>query len=490
MKKVFLDDLPRFKEGKNKGGIIWSESTGCKIKFIYDNIKGEIEIINYKTKGQRLDIKYNNKYFSISTCSFLICRLGELLGIHTKLYKYKIGEIIKDETRNIKLLEQIRTSHSKDTQKGYTYKCLKCGNEDEISESALKRGCGCNVCCIPSRKTLKYYNDLWTTHSHIAKMLKYPERGYEIRYGSHETEIFICPNPNCRCEKPFVVNKIVNRGFSCPQCGDGFSYPNKFIYYFLKQLNENYETEYQPNWAFIKHSNPKLNGKKRYDFYLPNRNEIWEVHGSQHYKESFQRISNKSRNLEEEIENDKIKKQLAKENGYECIIIDARCSEINHIKNKLLELPEIKRYDLRSIDWNKCHEFACSSLVGIVCRYWRDGIRSTKEIRNITKINRTTITRYLKQGAKLGWCDYDPKLAMIETSTINGLNNGKEIIQLSLKGEYIAEFKSALEASRQLNNIHNSCISACCNGKVQTAGSFMWIYKDDYNELIKNKSTI
>ena len=42
MKKVFLDDLP--KRGKL---VDWKNSVGHKVKFIYEKIEDEIEIINY-----------------------------------------------------------------------------------------------------------------------------------------------------------------------------------------------------------------------------------------------------------------------------------------------------------------------------------------------------------------------------------------------------------------------------------------------------------
>ena len=45
MRKVFLDELPR--KGGKSDRIDWKKSVGCKIPFIYDDIQGEMEIINY-----------------------------------------------------------------------------------------------------------------------------------------------------------------------------------------------------------------------------------------------------------------------------------------------------------------------------------------------------------------------------------------------------------------------------------------------------------
>lgn len=50
------------------------------------------------------------------------------------------------------------------------------------------------------------------------------------------------------------------------------------------------------------------------------------------------------------------------------------------------------------------------------------------------------------------------------------------VIQLSLDGEYIAEFKSAMQASK-LTGINRASIYNCCIGKNKTAGGYKWIYK-------------
>ena len=104
MREVFLDDLPRWGKYTSTDRINWKDSVGCKVKFIYDDIEGEIEVIDYIIKKQRLNIRYGNKDFSIKTINFSKCRLGELLGTHTKKYKYNIGEIIQTKNGQIEKL--------------------------------------------------------------------------------------------------------------------------------------------------------------------------------------------------------------------------------------------------------------------------------------------------------------------------------------------------------------------------------------------------
>ena len=45
MRKIFTEDLPKWKEGRNKGKINWEASIGLKIRFIYNEINGYLEIL-------------------------------------------------------------------------------------------------------------------------------------------------------------------------------------------------------------------------------------------------------------------------------------------------------------------------------------------------------------------------------------------------------------------------------------------------------------
>ena len=472
MKKVFLDNLPRYKEGRYKNKINWKKSVGHKVKFIYNNIEDEVEIIKYynKNKEYYLNIKYKNDIISINVGNFTKCSLGEILKIKTNIYKYNINDIIKTKTGEIKILEQIRILRKIDTVKSYKYLCLIDGNIDIITEYNLQNGKGCNTCY--GKKILIGYNDLWTTHPYIAKYLKYPERGYKITYGSGESEIFVCPD--CGYEKEYRINYMHN-GFSCPRCGDGLSYPNKFTFNLLEQLlSNNFISEYNPDW--IK--------PKKYDFYfeLNNIKYILEMDGRLGHGR-YNPLSGQT--AEESQAIDDYKNIMAEENGIEVIRIDCEKSDLDYIKENILHSRLNELFDLSNINWLKCHEYACSSLVKIACDLWNSGIISTTDISNIMKLSKNTIRNYLKQGVKLGWCDYDPKLAFKN----NGGKNKKSIIQLSLRNEYISEYDSITEIKKQLNiNIGN--ISDCCKNKRNTSYGFKWIYKEDYEKYIEDQNKI
>lgn len=52
-------------------------------------------------------------------------------------------------------------------------------------------------------------------------------------------------------------------------------------------------------------------------------------------------------------------------------------------------------------------------------------------------------------------------------------HKGKRVCQYSKDGEFLAEYPSFHEASRQ-TGATKECISRCCVGKIKTAGGYVW----------------
>ena len=211
-----------------------------------------------------------------------------------------------------------------------------------------------------------------------------------------------CPDCGYKKEKRFP--DLLNNGFACPKCSDSTPYPEKFLFEFLEQLlNNKFYTQLSKkifNWC----------SSFRYDNYIPDSNCIIETHGIQHYE----KISGnwKFKNSLEEIQNNDFDKEwLARINNINnYIIIDCRKSEMEWIKNSIMnsKLPQLLNFKEDDIDWLKCHEHACKSLVKITCDMWKD-MKSILQIADELKLHKCTIRKYLKQGVELGWCDYDSK---------------------------------------------------------------------------------
>lgn len=207
--------------------------------------------------------------------------------------------------------------------------------------------------------------------------------------------------PNCGNNKNILISSINSRKSISCNCDDKRSYPEKFMGDILMQLGVKFETE-------VTTSTFSWCNNRRYDFYIPSLNVIIETHGGQHYKNN-----KRGRTLEEEQENDRYKRELALANGIEHYIeLDCRYSELEYIKNSILNSKLNELFDLSKVDWHKCEEFAIKyNLIKDVCEYWnkRDYLASTNDLANIFKVSKGIIRSCLSKGDALGWCKYDTK---------------------------------------------------------------------------------
>ena len=308
------------------------------------------------------------------------------------------------------------------------------------------------------------------THPHLIKHFVNKEDAYKYSYGHNNKILIKCPD--CGHEKKMVIRNLLKAGFGCPRCSDGISYPEKLMLNVLEQLGLIFKTQ-------LSKTTYKWCGKYKYDFYINigGIDCIIETHGIQHYRENRR----KGMLLNEVKENDKLKEKLAKDNGIEnYIVLDCRYSELELIKRSIMhsKLPNLLDFKENDMDWLKCHKHACSSFVKKSCDLWNDGIRNTLDIANILKIGRSTVIRYLNQGAKAGWCNYEPKQEIKKGSKLR-LGKGCKAIVCLTTGE---TFKSQKEACIKYN-IGSGNLWMCCNHKKQSAGKhpingekLVWVY--------------
>lgn len=238
---------------------------------------------------------------------------------------------------------------------------------------------GCPVCS--GRHVLVGVNDLNTVRPDLIKYLVNKNDGEKYREQSNQIISVKCPN--CGYTRDMYIYELSAKGFVCHICGDGISYPNKFVRNFLKQLDINYEPEKMFDW---------LNNRK-YDQYLPDYNLIIENHGRQHYEES-----GIMRSLEEQKEIDMLKRNEAISHGYKYIELNCSESSLECIKQAIMnsELPLLFHFYENDIDWKKCDLTASKSKVIEALEYLNNGM-SKKEIAQLLEISSTTLNDYINR---------------------------------------------------------------------------------------------
>lgn len=336
-----------------------------------------------------------------------------------KPYEFKLGCRIKfSKTEYVVKDRRIVVCKQGWKRKEYLCKCIKCGAEIWKGEPYLKnciRGTtkinGCGVCT--NKIVVTGINDVATTHPHIVHFFKNPEEAKHINAASREKRVFICPF--CGFEKKTCVEYIVSKNrLSCNRCSDNISYPNKFALSVLTQLKvENLEVEYAPKWA---------NGY-RYDFsfWYKGIHYLLEMDGGFHFRGRFGRTD------KEVKDRDLLKNKYAETNG--CLLIRINCekSDIDYIKNNMLESVLSKIFDFSIVNWEKVKKDCTNNLLYDICTYYNTHKNaSLKELSTYFSVCSHTIRAYLKRGGSIGIIDYNTLLEEQEIKMYDAINMKKE----------------------------------------------------------------
>ena len=401
---IDLSNLPRI-----NGRIDWKKCNNNLVPFYYNGVSGELVIIKHVNESY-VDIMYNGEIYNDFSKDLLRnCGLGRLFNFAVaNNYHFNKGDIIERKYGKLKILSRERIGKRK--VKGYKYECLICGFNSTIQEGNINKGDGCSVCS--SHKTLKGFNDLWTTREDVAMMLTNPSDGFVYSEFSNKRVHFTCPNKYCKNSLGMkMISVVSSEGLSCKRCGDGTSYPNKFMYYLLKSCNIEFESEVHFSWCiFPKYKKQKGFSYGVYDFVLSDDLVIIEMDSSMGHGNNIHTRSKISK--EESVYRDKMKDLLAGENGYR--IIRVKCAYKGHESRKKACINGCKNSELKSlinidsIDWDEIDKKASNnSILRRICELYNDG-KSSGEIAALLGKDQSSVIDYLHKGKELNLCNFIP----------------------------------------------------------------------------------
>ena len=483
-KNKILTELPRYIEGINKGRVNRQAMVGMKLELEYKQSIYTVEIIDYiKGSDPKFLIDYKGSRKEIQCSNFMTGRFGGILNEFTKSFKFKIGDEIKDNKRDIVIIDreyrERKHANGKSTinDKWYKYRCNKCrfpdGSffENWIVEGHLLKGIGCSCCC--NQTVVEDINSIWATDRWMCSLGLSEKDAKTHTRGSGDKVFVVCPK--CNKKKEITIKSIYNYKSIWCSCGDGFSYGHKYVHSMLKQNNIDFQDNVTFDWCKFKDFKTDKVKKGEYDFVIEDIKTIIEVDGGFHRRDNKMNGQTK----EESQYIDEMKDRLAEEHGYKVIRI--YYNDDFKIKDNLLKSDIVKIINLNNVDWEECEHFALSNRVIEICEYWNDKKENetTSDLELIFKINKKTIIEYLKKGAELGWCNYNAKEELEKA----GERRGKVVAMYDLEGNFIMKESSTCKLKerclKELNiNLDTSSISAVCLGKQKTHKGYIFKYID------------
>lgn len=231
----------------------------------------------------------------------------------------------------------------------------------------------------------------------IAAQFLKPEEAH-VGLQSTKRVDFVC---KC-CSKVFndmVRNVVRRKSTTCASCGDGVSYPEKFMSCLLDQLGIKFNMHYYANWT---------NGYY-YDFEFTYNEQkfIIEMDGGLGHGH----VGFKNSNTQKSILVDKEKDDLALSNGYKIVRVNCYykpgCAErYEHVKSNIIkELKDL--FILDNVDFEKCNSYALGSLFYEVINYYKNESKYIDDIKEKFHLKKTCIHKYLKYAMSIGILPYE-----------------------------------------------------------------------------------
>ena len=458
-KRYIIDTSVEIINGKYQ----WHKAiNGDYIDFIHDDIKGKLIIKDNLKDKRKLIISYNDREKEIAYGKMTNMQISDLL-YNKKEFRFNTGYKYQNTIGTFIITDRFRENRKK-----YKVKCLLCGYEFIREESEVKRKRGCP--CCSGQIVVRGINDMWTTNPELARLLANPDDGY--KYTEHSNQILEWKCPDCGELIYKTAGTVNERGLGCRSCGTGISYPNRFMFNLLRELNVNFKSEKTFNWS----------EGRLYDFYLEDYNYIIEAHGMQHYEYCGFPIS-----VDEQQKIDKYKEKLANKNKIDkYIVIDCRYSDpeyiMNNVKNSLLG----QMFDLSSININELDKRSKIKMIFEIAELYKNGM-VVSEITKIYDLTDVAVYNYLHKAEKMGIIKFDHKRSN-KLRSDNGQStyyqNHSTPIKCLENGYYFGSLALIELESEKIfgKKILKSCVCVALKNNKQTYGyTFEYVTREEFN---------
>ena len=287
-------------------------------------------------------------------------------------------------------------------------KILKCEKNTDTAVVFIDGYTGKNgkTICVDQLKTCSIggilRQTISVTNPELVKYFLHSEDTHKYSAHCGKKVKMICPV--CGAIKEQVIEHLTDRGFSCPVCSDGISWPEKFMYNVLKQIKIQFAREITNKRCGFEWAD-----NYRYDFYFELDDEKYfiEMDGGFHFSDAFNSYKYAQAT-------DTIKNTLAKEHGINIIRINCDYKDVEQrfhfVKNSIIHSDLNSLLDLDKVDWDQANRDAVNSYIIETAKMWNSGVYDKKQIAKILDVSVCAVKKYLLLATEAGICNYDKEL--------------------------------------------------------------------------------
>lgn len=418
------------------------KNNGINTELLSTTYRGANSSITLKCNkcGKPFDIRWTN-FQSRKTTKCTTCLNAEKL---IKIRRINWKTVVEDNTDfEYQLMNIIYPENSNKKDAILKVKHVECGRTYDVAAYSFKSGARCRKC------VLKHSGDY--RKDNICNFKKYV---HDVTNGEYECigEEYVNSNVPIKilhksCGTIYNVRPGSFRGTTkkngsrCPRCSSlmTVSYTHAILSLLFERYFIGVEFEYDAGFRTQK------GGISRYDLYVEPLNLLIEWQSQYH-------------DFKEQKKIDKEKMDYAIKNGYEFLALDCRdFKTIDYVEMFFPFLNEIPK-DLNLEVFNKFNVTKAQELL--------DSGMSIKQAAKVMS----------ESGHKIYSAIYRGDMHYPDNYFLKHKQN-KEVVQLTLDGEFITEYESIASASR---NTGLKSIGSVCRGELLHSGGYIWVYKDKY----------